>query len=166
MERIEKIWFTSEKHLEIFKEIKNKQKILSKLSDLSVEERYYDFPRLKIQGKIMPVIFENIGRLVLSENGIQYYTNRLGGNFEYFGINKIESFFLQYSQIESLEIIKPRIGLIPYFDSSWVKISYADTGENKSILLSHSGSGFVMRKIKSKNIDLMKKLGEKAKIFV
>ncbi|PCH66752.1 MAG: hypothetical protein COC06_12270 [Bacteroidales bacterium] len=106
MERFEKIWLSSENHLEIFKEIKKQKKLLSKLEDPSVGKKYFDFPRIIFRSQIIPVVFESIGRLIISDSSIQFYSNSTNSNFQYHGINKNEKFFINFDQIKDIELVK------------------------------------------------------------
>jgi len=42
------------------------------------------------------------------------------------------------------------MAFIPYFDNSWIKLNYVEDGIEKDILISNSGKGFVMKKIKTR----------------
>ena len=166
MDRFENIWLSSEEHLEIFKEIKGKKRILSKLEDPNINERYFDFPRLIYGSQIMPVVFKSIGTLTITDCTIQFYPISTPSNFQYYGINKKENFFVNFEQINDLEIIKRKTGIIPYFDNSWLKISYTVDDTNKHILISYSGKGFVMKKIRNLNIELLEEINKKSKGFL
>ncbi len=158
MNRFENIWLSSENHLEIFKEIKGKKNLLSKLEDPNIDERFFDFPRLIYGSQIIPVVFKSIGTLTITDSAIQFYPISTQSDFQYYGINKKENCFICFEQITELEIIKHKTGLIPYFDNSWLKISYKEDNTDKHILISYSGKGFVMKKIRNLNIELLKEI--------
>jgi hypothetical protein len=153
MERLENIWTSSERHLNIFKEIKGKKNVLLNADDPSVGERFHNFPRIIAGNYVFPVIFENIGRLVFSEDSILFYSNPVTDSYK--GINKESNLFISYNTIVDLELVKYRRAFIPYFDNTWIKITFLDNAEKKEILISNSGKGLVMKKIRKKNIELM-----------
>ena len=154
MERFENIWISSEDHLMIFKEIKGQRHILKNTLNQNIGEKYYDFPRTYISGDVFPLIFDNVGRLIISDDNIQFYVSPIDNN-QFRGINKGENVFISYNQITNIELISYRMAFIKYFDNFWIKISYFDNGINKHLLISNSGKGFVMKKIKRKNTDLL-----------
>jgi len=158
MERFENIWLSSENHLEVFKEIKKEKNLLSKLDDPNIGKRYFNFPRIIFGSQIMPVIFESITRLVISDSALEFYPKKIDSNSQYLGLKTNENAFISFEQIRHLEIIKQRTSFIPYFDNSWIKISYMENNEEKDVLISYSGKGLVMRRIKAQNIELLKKL--------
>jgi hypothetical protein len=153
MERFDKIWISSERHLESFKVLKKNRKILANVLDPNIDEKFYDFPRIVISGNVFPVIFESYGRLIVSDSGIQFYHDSTD-NGNYFGINKGDNIFISYEQMKEIKIQKSKTSFIPYFNNSWIKIIYDNAGIEKDILISKSGKGFVMRKIRKKNIEL------------
>ena len=57
--------------------------------------------------------------------------------------------------ITNIELISYGMAFIKYFDNFWIKISYFDNGINKHLLISNSGKGFVMKKIKRENTNLL-----------
>jgi hypothetical protein len=44
---------------------------------------------------------------------------------------------------------------LSYFDIHWVKISYFENNLEKHLLLSNSGAGLVMKKIRQQNAELL-----------
>lgn len=154
MERFENIWISSEEHLKIHQEIKGQKHILKNALDPNIGEKYYDFPRIFVSLDWFPVIFDNIGRLIISDDNIQYYVSPTYNN-QYRGINKGDNVFISYSQITNIELISYKMAFIRYFDNFWIKISYNDNGINKHLLVSNSGKGFVVKKIKGKNTELL-----------
>lgn len=148
------IWKSSEKHLNVLKEIKILKYNLRNVLDLDIDDKFYDFPRKFVNENVFPVIFDSIGELIISDETIQFCTNQLE-NYEYQGINKINNISISYDQITNIELIRYKIAFIRYFDNFWIKISYLDNGIHNSILFSNSGKGFVMKEIKRKNIELI-----------
>lgn len=154
MERFENIWISSEDHLKIYQEIKGQKHILKNVLDPNIGEKYYDFPRIFVSMDSFPVIFNNIGRLIISDDNIQFYVSSIDNN-QYRGINKGDNVFISYSQITNIELISYRMAFIRYFDNLWIKISYVDNGNSKHLLVSNSGKGFAMKKIKRENTELL-----------
>jgi len=154
MGRFENIWTSSEDHLKIYQEIKRQREILKNALDQNIGARYYDFPRVFVSMDLFPVIFDNIGRLVVSDDNIQFHVTPIDSN-QYRGINKSDNIFISYRQITNIELIRYKMAFIRYFDNIWIKISYSDNDINKHLLVSHSGKGFVMKKIKRKNAELL-----------
>jgi hypothetical protein len=155
MERFDKIWISSERHLESFEVLKKNRKLISNVLDPNIEEKFYDFPRIVVSGNIFPVIFESSGRLIVSDNGIQFYHDSMENIGNHLGINKGDNIFISYDQMKDISIQKSKTSFIPYFNNSWIKIIYDAAGIEKDILVSKSGKGFVMRKIRKKNIELL-----------
>lgn len=163
MERFEKIWVSSEKHLENFQIVKKNKKILINTLDPKTDRRFYDFPRTHVSGNIFPVIFENLGHLIVSDNGIQFYKNDYGLNNNFQGINKGENIFISYEEIIKIELVKSSSSFISYFNNTWIKILFNSSGMEKDVLLSNSGQGFVMKKIRKKNSKLLEIIKSKMK---
>ncbi|UII19106.1 hypothetical protein [Fulvivirga ligni] len=161
MERFEDIWISSEEHLDKFKEVKKNRKILKNMHELDVSDRLYDFPRVMVGNNIFPVIFENIGRLILSDDNLQFYNCGTEDKPQYDGINKSGNFHISIENIINIELATYKKALISYFDNTWVKIHFIEDGINKNILISNSGVGFMMKKVKNKNMDLLKLIKEK-----
>jgi hypothetical protein len=155
MERFEDIWISTEDHLKIFREVKSQRQILKNVDKLDIGDKYYDFPRIFVSNDLFPVIFENIGRLIISDDTIQFYVSSNEDLSQYCGINKGGNLFISYNQITNIELISYKSAFISYFDNYWIKISYKENGTDKHILISNSGKGLVMRKIKRKNIELL-----------
>jgi hypothetical protein len=160
MKRFENIWLSTENHLINQNEIRRESKILRNVLDPNVPEKFYDFPRVQVGNNVFPVIFQNIGRLILSDSTIQFFVSDNWDSNKYAGINKGENLFISYSQIENVELFCLRLAILPYFDNYWIKILYSENGLTKDILLSHSGKGLVMRKIKRENQDLLNQIKE------
>ena len=154
MECFENIWISSEDHLKVFREIKGQKYFLKNANDPNVGDKYYDFPRVYVGADVFPVIYENIGRLIISHENIQFYVSQIDNN-RYRGINKGDNVFISYNEITNIELISYRMAFIRYFDNFWIKILYLDNGINKHLLVSNSGKGFIMKKIKRENIELM-----------
>lgn len=155
MERFENIWISTEDHLKIFREIKGQRQILKNVDKLNIGDKYYDFPRIFVSYDLFPVIFENIGRLIISDDTIQFYVSTNEDLKQYRGINKGGNIFISYNQITNVELTNYKSAFISYFDNYWIKVSYKENETYKHILISNSGKGLVMRKIKRKNIELL-----------
>jgi hypothetical protein len=163
MQRFENIWMSSEDHLKVFREIKSQKKVLKNAHDPKVGEKYYDFPRIITGLNVIPVIFENIVRLVISEDSLQFYVNSNESTEQYRGINKGDNIFISYNQIKNIELIRYNTAFIRYFDNNWIKLSYFENGFDKHILFSNSGKGFVMKRLKNENIELLNLINSKIK---
>jgi len=154
MDKFDRIWISSEQHLESFKILKKNRKILANVLDPKMEDRFYDFPRINVSGTILPVIFENIGKLIITEDGLQFYNSSGDINENEMGINKGDNIFISFDQITEITIKTSKGSFIPYFNNSWIRIIYDMADVTKDILISKSGKGFVMKKIKKKNIEM------------
>ncbi len=163
MERFENIWISSDDHLNSFKEVRKNKKILKTVQNLNSDNKLYDFPRKNINGNMVPLVFENKGKLIISDDSLQIYLNSAGIDDQYYGINKGENLFLSYNQIKSINLYRPKISFLKYFNISWIKLEFDINAKTKSILLSNSGQGFVMKRIKKKNIELLKIIENKLK---
>lgn len=161
MYEIEDIWVSSEEHLKALKRIKSDKTILKNIVNLSADDECYNFPRVLINNREFPVAFNNKGSLILSEKNIEFKSSYFDRN-QYRGINKMAKFILPYTQIKKVELIRYKISFLSYFDVFWIKILYnQDNGDESHILISNSGNGFVMNKIKKANANLMELINKK-----
>ena len=81
----------------IYKEIKGQRHILKNALNQNIGEKYYDFPRTYVSGDVFPIIFNNFGRLIISDDNIQFYVSPIV-NYQFSGINKGENVFISYNQ--------------------------------------------------------------------
>jgi hypothetical protein len=163
MERFENIWLSSEEHIKNYQEIKKQKQILKNLDDINAGDKYFDFPRIMVNGTVFPIIFDNIGRLIISDDNIQFFVNKNYNIQQYRGINNSDNIFISYDQISNIELISYKTAFIRYFENIWIKISFLENSINKNLLLSYSGKGFIMKKIRRQNTELFDKIRSKIK---
>lgn len=166
IERFEGIWVSSEDHLEMFNSMKKNKVDINKVQDLEPTNPYYNFPRVSLNGRLFPLIYKNKATVFIDSNSITVKPNVTDITDNYFGINTTEEHVIDYSHIENIDISKPRYAIIPYFDNSWVRIRVKNDVSAINLLISFSGAGLVMRKIKKLNIVLFQLISRKMKLNI
>lgn len=161
MDRFENIWLSSEEHIKNYQEIKKQKQLLKKIDTINAGDKYFDFPRMMVNGFVFPVIFDNIGRLIISDNNIQFFVSKNYNSQQYSGINNRDNIVISYGQISHIELIRFNTAFIRYFENIWIKILFVENSMNKNLLLSFSGKGFIMKKIRRQNTELYDKIRSK-----
>ena len=152
------VWISSIEHMNKFSEISRSNPIWKVF--LSINKVPADFPQMKSNGRILPIVYFSKGVLQIFERQIDFKSHLSNNDNIYKNIDSYFNFEIQYKDFKVDRFIHPS-PFMKSFNIPWIKLSILNKNPDDHLLISYGAPGVQMTELKYKNDELFEILKEK-----